>query len=135
MKNIDSISVVMALFFLLIVGDVFAYGAVAVNSQTHREGVSANYPNQNAADMGALRECGSGCMVVGRYWNSCAAISWAPNGAYAYDSGYSHHEAREKAEHLCDRHAGERCRTRTLCDGGDDQRDNYDRHDRHDHYD
>ena len=65
--------------------DVDYFGAIAVNSLTRAAGISANYTNQNEANVRAGIECGSGCSVVATFGNGmCGALSRGTDGAVGY---------------------------------------------------
>jgi Domain of unknown function (DUF4189) len=52
------------------------YGALAINTnQGSQWGTASNYSTQWAADQRALTECGSGCHIVQRIQNQCAAYA------------------------------------------------------------
>lgn len=119
----------IVLVFALLAGDVMAYGAVAWNDSTRKEGLSANYSNQNAADYAALEKCGgAGCKVVARFHNSCQGIAWSrQNGALGTASGGTRDEAHINAERECTLYSrGQICEASELCDGSDNRQANND---------
>ncbi|MBF0462093.1 MAG: DUF4189 domain-containing protein [Magnetococcales bacterium] len=109
----------VGLFFMLMAGDVWAFGAVAVNEYERREIMVTNLPDQRLADIMAMEQCGRGCRIVGRFVNSCGAIAWAPNGTVSWDEGFfDREEAERHARHTCRRvSGGEHCRVSVQCDG------------------
>ena len=84
-------------------GPALANGAVA-HSREGGDGISYGYPNQQAAEAMALRECGhDSCRIVGNFLHMCGAIArgtaggaWAAarGGQAAVDAALSKCEAK-----------------------------------------
>ena len=125
----------VGLFCMLVAGEAWGFGSVAVNEYERREIMVSNFPDQHSADRAAMEQCGRGCRIVGRFVNSCGAIAWAPNGTVSWDEGFrDREEAERKARHTCRRvSGGEHCRVTTQCDGWAHEEHRHEEH-RHDGY-
>ena len=99
--------------------DVDYFGAIAVNSLTRAAGISANYTNQNEANVRAGIECGSGCSVVATFGNGmCGALSRGTDGAVGYAVASSRSQAEANALSQCRSVGGISCAVRlSECNG------------------
>lgn len=90
---------------------VFGAGALAIDGgQGTQWGWAIDYQTYGEAEQRALRECGSGCQVVMRFSDSCAAYAADQNygsTAYGWASGYSDSgSARRRALSECESRGG-----------------------------
>ena len=99
--------------------DVDYFGAIAVNTLTRAAGISANYTNQNEANVRAGIECGSGCSVVATFGNGmCGALSRGTDGAVGYAVASSRSQAEANALSQCRSVGGISCAVRlSECNG------------------
>ncbi|MCP3890017.1 MAG: DUF4189 domain-containing protein [Desulfobulbaceae bacterium] len=108
-----------ATFFLAATG--FAQGSLAIDSnQGDQYGFSYNYPGVSEADQKARSECGSGCSIVLRFSNECAAYAADQSSgstAYGWGTSSSSSSAKNRALSECRNRGGSQCRVRVWgCD-------------------
>ena len=87
-----------------------AAGALAIDQgDGSAYGWAVDHETQAEADARALRECGQGCGIVGRFNDSCMAhaADQAPGStAYGYAHALTAHEARTSALQFCSHYGG-----------------------------
>lgn len=87
------------------------YGSIAINQNTGRAGITANYSSQNSANEAALEQCGSSCVTVLEVEpNLCGALARStltPTFGWASDSRLS--DAKSRALTNCTNNNGVGC--------------------------
>ncbi len=84
-------------------------GSIAYNNDNGRYGVAFNYHVQREADSRAIQECGSGCKVIARFANNCAALA-IDHLTYGWATSFNKRKAKRKATKVCKKHGGRKCR-------------------------
>ena len=122
--TVKKFTLVMAAIVLAAPNLSVAEGALAIDeNQGDQWGWAVNFSTQAEADQHALNECGYGCSIVVRFWNSCAAYaadqtrgSTVAGWSYGYSSIS---EAQYTAMSQCRSRGGTNCLLRVWgCDGG-----------------
>lgn len=98
------------------------FGAIAYSRTTGDYGFSYGQSSRGRAEQVALGYCGEqrnqarDCSVLVWFWNACAALATAPNGAYGGDHASDRRAAEESARRICANYGGAGCRVvRTVC--------------------
>ena len=85
-----------------------SYGALAKGDDGPTDtGWAYDWPTQAEADAAALRGCFD-CVIVFRFWNTCAAYSYHHNGANGWADAPRPYDAARLADQQCERSGGER---------------------------
>lgn len=91
----------------------YYYGALAIDGNKGRGyGFAVNYSTQSAADSYALNQCGYGCQVVIRFYNTCAAYAADQargSTVYGWSQGNTGPSARIAAINQCRNRGGRSC--------------------------
>jgi hypothetical protein len=99
-----------------------AYGAIAYSPSDKAIGISQRAVNQEAAEQEAMGRCaviagGDNCRIAVWFYNACAALAVAPNGAWGADFGLTTsgelmkgiNAAFQKAKARCQSFGGDGC--------------------------
>ena len=110
------------LFLVLVVVATFAlaagghYGSLAIDrGNGSRYGFAYNHQSWGASDARAISECGSGCSVVLRFVDECAAYAADQgNGStiYGWGTASSMSQAQNRAMQECSNQGGTECQLR-----------------------
>ncbi|BBK37036.1 hypothetical protein STAQ_21140 [Allostella sp. ATCC 35155] len=99
-----------------------AFGAIAYSRATGNYGYSygkASRPEAERVAVGfcaAQRDRAEDCNVLVWFWNSCAALAKASNGAYGGDHAADRQAAQQAALRICSNYGGGDCRViQTVC--------------------
>lgn len=99
-----------------------AFGAIAYSRSTGNYGYSYGKASRPEAERVALGFCAAqrdraqDCGVLVWFWNSCAALAKASNGAYGGDHAADRPSAQQAALRICANYGGGDCRViQTVC--------------------
>lgn len=98
------------------------FGAIAHSRATGDYGYSFGQPSRGRAEETALGYCrgqrnrAQDCSVLVWFWNACAALAIAGNGAFGGDHAPDRKTAQQSALRICANYAGANCKVvRTVC--------------------
>lgn len=95
--------------------DLYHFGAIAFDQDSGAWGYSYNWGSQQQADAEALRRCKGNCEVIGQFWNNCASLAAAKDGAYGWDASTDEDAATARALANCTKY-GAGCEIKvTVC--------------------
>lgn len=98
------------------------FGAIAYSRTTGDYGYAHGQPSRVRAEQVALGFCAgqrnraADCAVLVWFWNACAALATATNGAFGGDHTPDRKAAQESALRICSGYGGANCRVvQTVC--------------------
>ncbi|WP_374448774.1 DUF4189 domain-containing protein [Stella sp.] len=99
-----------------------AFGAIAYSRTTGDYGYAHGQPSRARAEQVALGFCtgqrnrAADCAVLVWFWNACAALATAGNGAFGSDHAADRGAAQQSALRICSSYGGANCRVvQTVC--------------------
>lgn len=94
------------------------WGAVGIDTTGDGYGWSAGYTYESDAYNRVWNECGGYCDQIFTFYNECAAISQASNGAWGWSTGGNRGSAESGALSWCRQYGGRDCYIRVwACSG------------------
>ena len=105
---------VVAITFSVLGPQAIGAGALAIDGhQGGQYGLAYNLANMAQAEKKAMKTCGSGCQVVLRFENGCAAFAADQSGeskAYGWGALKTSSESQERAMAACQTRGGKSCK-------------------------
>lgn len=108
---LKQLTVVLALSALG--SQAFGAGALAIDGHRGQFGFVHNTSNVEQAEQKALQNCGTGCQVVLRFENGCAAFAADQSGvshAYGWGALKTSSESEKRAMAACEARGGKSCK-------------------------
>jgi len=113
-----AVSKKLALVFALSVlaSQAIGAGALAIDGHRGQYGFANNTSSVAQAEQQALKDCGTGCQVVLRFENGCAAYAIDQSGesrAYGWGALKTATEAEKRAMAACEARGGKSCKVQS----------------------
>jgi len=94
----------------LISGNTFAIGAIAIDQNSLKSGISWNASSKQEANRLAMSSCKTAqCEIVTNFENQCAAVAMGTNGSYGYMLSATVSQAKKIALDTCKKYDGINC--------------------------